>query len=44
MDLHIGTVSMNSPTLEVACPPPEIGTDISKNVFYVRKKTWKFLQ
>jgi hypothetical protein len=28
MDLHIGIVSINSSTLEVACGPPGIGAKI----------------
>jgi hypothetical protein len=32
VDLHIGTrLSSNSSTLEVACPPPGIGTKFEKN-------------
>jgi hypothetical protein len=34
VDLHIGTgVSINSPPLEVACPPPGIGAIFSDSAF-----------
>jgi hypothetical protein len=33
MDLHIGTISINSSALEVVCSPPGIGAKISDSPF-----------